>query len=99
VGADGGLASGRVGVERDEDPGAGHVSGTAEYRSLPNGQGGAAGRESRVPARVGDRDGDGVERALHNDGDGPLREVRARTVQAEQYRGFRRRTEGRTMIP
>ena len=48
VGADGGLASGRVGVERDEDAGAGQVGGLAEQGGLLAGQGGAAGGEPGV---------------------------------------------------
>ena len=46
VGADGGVASGGVGVERDDDPGAGQVAGLAEQGGLLAGQGGAAGGQA-----------------------------------------------------
>jgi hypothetical protein len=83
VGPDGGLASCRIGVECDEDSGAGQVSGPAEYRGLLAGQGGAAWGETCVTARVGDGDRDGVERPFHDDGGSAARKVVARLVQAE----------------
>jgi hypothetical protein len=70
VGADGGFAAGGVGVERDEDPGAGQVGGLAELGGLLAGQCGAAGCQPGVMAGVGDADGDGVEGAFRDDGDG-----------------------------
>ena len=84
MGADGGLASCGVGVECDEDPGAGQVGGLAEQRGLLAGQGGAAGGEPGVPAGVGDGDRDGVERPFHDDGYGSPGEGGPGLVQAEQ---------------
>ena len=84
VGADGGLASCRVGIERDDDPGAGQVGGLAEQSGLLAGQGCAAGCQPGVPTRVGDGDGDGVERSFHDDGDSSPGEGGTGLVQAEQ---------------
>ena len=96
MGADGGFASGGVGVERDEDAGAGQVGGLAEQGGLLAGQGGAAGCQPGVPAGVGEGDGDGVERAFHDDGDRAPGEGGAGLVQAEQQAASscRRRSRG-----
>ena len=83
MGPDGGLAPCHISVECDEDSGAGQVSGPAEYRGLPAGQGSAARGESRMMTRVGNGDCHGVERPLHDDGRGALRKAWARLVQAE----------------
>ena len=64
MGADGGFASCGVGVERDDDPGAGQVGGLAELGGLLAGERGAAGCQPGVTAGVGDGDGDGVEGRL-----------------------------------
>ena len=69
MGADGGFASCGVGVERDEDSGAGQVGGLAELGGLLAGECGTAGCQPGVPAGVGDGDGDGVERPFRDDGD------------------------------
>ena len=84
VGADGGFASGGVGVERDDDPGAGQVAGLAEQGGLLAGQGGAAGGQAGVLAGVGEGDGDGVERPFGEDRDRAPGEGGAGLVQAEQ---------------
>ena len=84
MGADGGFASCGVGVERDEDSGAGQVGGLAELGGLLAGECGAAGCQPGVTAGVSDADGDGVEGAFHDDGDGSPGEIGAGLVQAEQ---------------
>jgi hypothetical protein len=83
VGADRGFASGGVGVERDDDPDAGQVGGLAELGGLLTGQCSAAGCQPGVTAGVSEADGDGVEGAFHDDGDGALGEVGAGLGQAE----------------
>ena len=88
VGAGGGFASGQVVVEGDEDSGTGQVGGRGERGGLPAGEGGAAGRQPCVPARVGDGDGDGVERAFGDDGNGAAGKLAACPVQAEQQVAF-----------
>ncbi len=86
--ADGGFASCGVGVERDEDSGAGQIGGLAELGGLLAGEGGAAGCQPGVMAGVGDADGDGVEGAFHDDRDRSLGEIGAALVQAEQQVAF-----------
>ena len=88
MGADSGLAAGRVVVERDEDPGAAEVGGLREDSGLRAGQGGAARCQADVVAGICHGDGDRVEGAFHDDRRCAAGEQIARLVQAEQQAAF-----------
>ena len=60
------------------------VGGAAERGGLAAGQGGAAGSQSCVMARICQSDGDRVEGSFHDDGGGAAGEVIARVVKPEQ---------------
>ena len=84
VGADGGLAPGRVVVERDKHPGPGQVAAAGEQCGLAVGQRGPAGSQPRQAPGARDGDRDRVERALDEHGHGAGQQRVARLMEAEQ---------------
>lgn len=84
VRAGGGFPSRRVVVERDQHVRPAEIGSLAERCGLPAGQGGAAGSQADVAARVGQDDGDRVEWSFHDDGCCASTEVITGVVEAEQ---------------